>query len=292
MRSIRLVAALLVLALSAPGQSTPSANPPRILPLDVILEKTAAYCRALEASVLDFVCLEEVKETIDPSLDVASPAPLPDITDKWGVLGRVVVSPRRPGTIKRSYVYDYQCVRSGGAIRETRTLIEENGKKRNVPNAALKTAVVVFGTALQGPVGLLEKRFQGRYQYQVIGLGEAAGRPSILVDVRPKPGTPASTNLYGKVWVDRETADILKIEWSENRVGRYDVFRLRGERFGRTPHLTIVSEFRAEKNGIRFPTRLSVEESYRDEKGKAFLRSTTSVTYKDFRFFTVEVEHR
>lgn len=52
----------------------------------------------------------------------------------------------------------------------------------------------------------------------------------------------------------------------------------------------MVSEFQAEKNGLRFPTQLYIEEAYLDKRGRPFVRSKTTVTYKDFKFFTVEVE--
>jgi hypothetical protein len=71
--------------------------------------------------------------------------------------------------------------------------------------------------------------------------------------------------------------------------GRREVFDKRGERYQRTPRLTIVSEFSTEKNGIRFPSHLVVEEAYVSKSGHAFVRSKTDVSYTDFKFFTVEV---
>jgi len=192
--------------------------------------------------------------------------------------------------IKNSYIYDYQCIRSGSAIQEVRTLLKENGKDRSEPNAVLKTSVVVFGTALLGPVGLFGERYQPQYDYALAGRDRIDKRPVIIIDATPKPGMPATRNLYGKAWVDPVTADILRIEWSESRVGRHEIFEKRGERFRRTPRLTIRSEFSAEKNGIRFPSHMVIEEAYVGKSGRGFIRSRTDVTYKDFRFFTVEVE--
>jgi hypothetical protein len=65
-----------------------------------------------------------------------------------------------------------------------------------------------------------------------------------------------------------------------------------GEKFGLKPRLTLTSKFEVAKNGLRFPTRLMVEEAYLNARGRAFIRSTTQVTYKDFKFFTVEVDVR
>lgn len=271
-----------------PSQNAVSPSPLPQLP--ALLVKAAEYCRKLESSAFDFVCREEISETIDPNLDVArnSPPPNPSWTTYAGP--SVVISWTRK--IKRSFVYDYQCVRAGRTIREMRTQLEENGKRKVVPNAELRTSVVVFGTALLGPVGLFGERFQPDYDFALAGEEKIGKTRVFVVDAMPKPGAPPSRNLYGKAWIDPVTGDILKIEWSESRVGRFDVFEKRGQLYNRKPRLIIRSEFSAEKNGIRFPSRLSVEEAYLKESGKAFIRSKTEVVYKDFKFFTVEFEVR
>jgi len=278
-------------ASGAQSPATPSpSQTPSAADLTALLAKTAEYCRRLEASAFDFVCREEIRETVDPKLDaVTKPAPSEPGTSPF--LGpKVIISTVRK--MKRSFVYDYQCVRAEGKIRETRTLIEENGKKRNAPNAKLETSIVAWGLALFGPVGLFGERVQPAYDFAIVGREPVGGIEAVVVDAKPKPGAPPSRDLYGKAWIDPASGEILKIEWSESRVGRFDVFAQRGEAFKRTPRLAIVSEFSAEKNGLRFPSRLTVEEAYLKESGKAFVRSTTDVVYKDFKFFTVTVEVR
>jgi len=181
-------------------------------------------------------------------------------------------------------------VRKERAIRETRTLLEENRKKKNEPDAELKTSNFVFGTPLLGPAGLFGERFQRDYDYKITGQDKIDRRPVIVIDAQPRADAPDAKNLYGKAWVDAATADILKIEWSEKRVGRYEIFEKRGESYKLKPRITIRSEFSAEKNGIRFPSKLSIEEAYVNERGRVVVRSETTVTYKDFKFFIVEVE--
>jgi len=281
---------------TAPAPQAPSASSPTAVTL--LLAKTAAYCGRLEASAFDFVCREEIRETIDPKLDAAAKGSTVDVIAPTiaGPTGQAYLGPTLVVTtvrkMHRSFVYDYQCIRAGRAIREIRTEIEENGKKKNVPNAELQTSTVVWGTALLGPVGLFGERFQGDYSYALAGEEVVNGHRAVVVDAKPKPGAPPSRNLYGKAWLDPATGDVLKIEWSETRVGHFDVFAERGALYKRTPRLNIVSEFSVEKNGLRFPTHLAVEEAYLKESGKVFVRSKTDVVYKDFKFFTVEVEVR
>jgi hypothetical protein len=255
--------------------------------LDTILKKTAEYCRKLESVAFDFICREEIAEKIDPNLEVGRPL-VPNWTSS-NPGSKIYVEGRAPD-IKNSYIYDYQCIRADRKVREVRILLEENRKKKNEPDARLKTAVFVFGNVIQGPVGLYGERFQAFYKYKISGNDKIAGRKVVIVDSLPRVDDPEAKNLFGKAWIDIETFEILKIEWSEKRVGNYDIFQKRGEKFNRVPRLTLRSEFSVEKNGIRFPSKLFIEEAYLNERGRAFVRSETTVTYKDFKFFTVEVE--
>lgn len=56
------------------------------------------------------------------------------------------------------------------------------------------------------------------------------------------------------------------------------------------PRITLTSEFGIEKNGIRFPSRLFSEEAYVNRQGKKVKLSETSVVYRDYRFFIVDVD--
>jgi hypothetical protein len=275
---------------SQPRTSQQPASPSPQPQLPAILAKAAEYCRKLESAAFDFVCREEISERINPSLD-PKPKTLPPLPAGSKYVGPTLVIGWTK-QIKRTFVYDYQCVRAGRTIREMRTQLEENGKKKVVPNAELQTSIVVFGRTLMGPVGLFGERFQPDYDFALAGEEKIGKTRVFVIDALPKPGAPPSRNLYGKAWIDPATGDILKIEWSESRVGRFDVFEKRGELYKRKPRLVIRSEFSAEKNGIRFPSRLSIEEAYLKESGKAFIRSKTEVVYKDFKFFTVKYEVR
>ena len=295
--SVVLAALLLSIgAAAAPAQkktAAPKAPPAADLTLDEILARTAEYCRKLESSAFDFVCLEEIKETIDPALEVETKTMRPTtVVDGMYTGPTITFTTVRPKKVKRSFVYDYQCIRASRTLRESRTQLEENGKKMVRENAELQTSVIVYGTALLAPVGLFGERFQPNYVFSVVAVDRTGKNTVLVVDAKPKPGTPQSRNLYGQARIDAVTGDILKIDWSDDRVGHFDVFQKRGELYKRKPRLTIRSEFSAEKNGIRFPSRLYVEEAYLKDSGKPFIRSKTDIIYKDFKFFTVEFEVR
>jgi hypothetical protein len=254
--------------------------------LNVILKATAEYSRKLENVIFDFTCLEEIKETIDPLLDVFEPSDLAlDRTRVHPLAGQI-------RKIKASFIHDYQCIRQGGKIRESRILLEEDEKKKHVPNAELKTANFVFGNALLAPISLFAERNQPAYDFAIIGMENINRIQSVVIEAKQKALADNAKCSYGKAWIDPTTSEILKMEWRETHIGNWDLFEKRGEKFLRTPRLTMGSELKIEKNGMRFPNALSIEEAYVDENGRAFVRTKVDVAYKDFKFFTVEVEIR
>ena len=268
--------------------------------LAALLKKAAAYCSKLESAALDYICKEEIVEVIDPRLDQSkSRKPLSTWTSVRTQANAsagldetrtaIAVVPSAP-KIKRTLIYDYQCIRSGGEISEVRNLLQENRKKVNEPNAKLKTLNFLFGYVLMAPVGIFADSSQPYYDYRIVGRDKIQRRPAVIIDVTPKPDAPEARNLYGKAWIDAATGDILKIQWSEKRVNHYEITLKRAEQYDRKARLTILSDFQVEKNGIRFPSKLFIEEAYVSEGGLVFVRSKTDVTYKDFKFFTVATE--
>ncbi len=273
-----------VMVLKKTEQSSDSVN------LVELLIKAAAYADRLEASVLYFVCREEIKEWIDPRLEANLSISVEYSWTGSDPLGRRDISRLRAKRIKKTYVYDYQCIRKEGKIQEHRTLLEEDGEIKNESNVSLKTSVFRYATNMMGPVGLFGARFQSEYVYTIVGEEKKKRRKVVIVEAKPKLDDPTSTNLYGKAWLFADTGDILKIEWNENRIGHFEIFEERGKQFNRIPRIKVRSEFEIEKNGLHFPSRLFMEEAYSTKHGRAFIRSKTTIEYKDFKFFTVEVE--
>jgi len=264
-----------------PHQHQNSANEP--IEVTDILKAAAAYCQKLEHSVLYFVCLEEITEKINFDKDIALLYRRRQPRRSW------IRTPIPLQRIKNFFVYDFQYMRRKNQIKEIRTLLEENGKKKHEEDASLKTLSFKFKNVILGPVGILGQRWQPYYDYKIVGEDKENDPPAIILDIVPKHGYKMDF-LFGKVWFDKNNLDILKIEWSQQRIGNFAIFESRGLRYKSEPCFTLCSEFKVEKNGIRFPSKFIIEEAYIDKKGKKFVRSETTVTYKDFKFFTVEVE--
>jgi hypothetical protein len=259
-----------------------------------LLQKAAEYCRRLEGSILDFFCREEVEETIDVSLEAEKPgAPL----DEWRYLsgrntGSIFISAGKVKKFKNIFVYDYQCLRADRVITEKRTLLRDGVEERNVPNAKLELSGFVYFNNLLSPINLFGERNQSDFDYKIVGKEKFEKRRVLVVEAKLKAGVVEPKCLSGKAWIDPATADILKMELTQKPTGGLEIFGKRESQYKRKLRLTLRTEFSAEKNGIRFPSRLLIEEAYLNNMGRAFIRSKTSVVYTNFKFFTVETESR
>ena len=235
--------------------------------LRLILSRTGEYCYLLENAVIDFVCLEEIKEEINWSKDY----------------------PRmRPWLIRNNYVYDYQFVKKNHRIEESRVLLEENGRKKHEKNAKLKTSTFQYQNVLYGPIDLLSWERQDVYEYRIKTDEEFAEETIVVLEAIPK--SLEDYNAYGKILINKDDFSILKIEWNPKSIRGYVRIEETAERYESEPDIIIITEFNYEKNSIRFPSKHSIQEAYVDEKGKRFIRSELTVIYRDYKFFTVETE--
>jgi len=248
--------------------------------LERILRSAADYCKKLENSALEFVCMEQITEKINMSKDIVSRKPGFTRSTTWTPSDAI---------FKNTYLYDFQYIRKAGETTETRVLLQKNGRTVNRQETDLRTVNFQFRDVLIGPVGILSERSWAAYDYRILGEDKLEDIPVIILDVVPKPGM-TSDDLYGKVWLDKNRLELLKVEWSQKRVGNFQVFEDRAKRYKSEPLITISSEFKVERNGLRFPSRFFIEEAYIDKNGKKFVHSETTTTYCDFKFFTVEVE--
>jgi hypothetical protein len=276
---------------SAPGLALASESPvpgvqSQSQPADLaaILERCAIYCDKLSRSALDFVCTERVEETI-VQVSVARPA-------VSGSSSRAMYFSRPWGSVDKrarsKYLYDYQLVRAqSGEITETRVLLEENGRKVEEKEAPLKTRVFVYKYVVMGPVGLLGRDEQAQFDYSVVKETTFKKQPVIIIQVAPKPAAVGNV-LYGKVWVRKSDAEILRIEWQPESMGNYEGIEEMARELGMKPRLSFVSEYDFEKNGLRFPSRYEIEEAYSSKVRAPLVRSKTEVTYDTYKFFTVE----
>jgi len=246
--------------------------------LDEILTKTREYCEKLENAAFDFVCKEKIIEKIDMRGRDQVLSIVRNLRGSWGSNKKIETN---------SYVYDYQLIKKGWSVVETRSLLEENGKERYEKNAVLKTQAFYFRKPLFGPTGLLSRYWQERLDYKLLDEETLNGEKVIVVEALPKP-TYTKEHLYGKIWIKESDSSILKIEWIPESMRDYENIEEAAEKYEGKPHITMITEFNVEKKGIRFPSKIFVEEAYITKKGKV-VRSETTINYEEYQFFTVEV---
>lgn len=244
--------------------------------LEKILIKTREYCRRLDSVVFDFICKEEILEKKNLSLvEFKHPRfPSPKIQ-----LGKEI----------NKYIYDYQLIRKRGKIKERRILIEENGRKKYKKNAKLKHLTFYYKNVIFGPIGLLSEFSQFHHDYKIVKDEIWHGEETMVIEAIPKPSLEGY-HLYGKIWVRKSDFSILKIEWDQKSLPRYQKLEKLAEKMKSEPKITLISEYDFEKNGIRFPSRFFIEEAYINKEGKKKIVSEMDVIYRDYKFFTVETK--
>ena len=241
-----------------------------------LLVRAADYCARLSRASLDFVCLEEVSEKIYEQSPFSPPSP-------GAFLGR------RNDIVEHRYLYDYQFVTEDGQKTEKRRILEIDGIKRKAEDTALDTTTFFYQNVLFGPVDLLAGSRQGFYRYTLRGRESMAGQAVAVVEAVPAPGLAVSVN-QGTIWIRESDAAILKIVWNVRSMENSAAIRATAKQYKGTPQIVQITEFQLEKNGVHFPNRFSVEEAYVNKKGKKRVRSMLEAVYRDYKFFTVEVE--
>jgi hypothetical protein len=242
--------------------------------LKIILKKAADYCAKLKNIALFFICDEEVFERI------YEPYRILEWSGRWR-------------TEENSYLYDYQLVRKE-SINESRTLLMENKRVRKESNASLKTKRVWYKHIIFGPVGIFSADTQALHSYTLEKEERLWGRPVIVVNVVPANKAEVDW-LYGKAWLDVADGGVLRIEWAEESMKNYAVVQEFAKKMNAKPLLDHSSEYRYEKNGIRFPSLFEIREEYEQLRpvllGKRkLLKSELKVIYKNYKFFVVDTE--
>lgn len=278
-----LLASLIGHEIQAPDNATPS--------LASVISSAREYCAKLERAALDFVCIEEVEERLDLSLDDraglerTAQARVRDPGTQMETRSRYVI--RRNPKQRNTYLYDYQFIRREGQVEERRILLKKNGKKADPQEPTPRLGAFTYSEVLMAPVRLLDEKFQAYYSYKLLGPGTVSGTDAWVLEVVPRLGG-VSRYLGGKIWLKRGDASVLRIEWDPATFGHYEEILARVAIFKAKPEVRSVTEFGFEKNGIRIPSSDLTEEGYRQAGGKVFVRARTEITYKDYKFFMVE----
>ncbi len=283
MRKIVSIPALLIWAVCVPAV-TFSGPGEADMRLEDLLKLSGAYCSKLLSSALDFTCTEEVSETqyvprFQPSAILAVPPGGNPINEVGG----------NTRILKNVWLYDYQLIRKNNVINERRTRLKINGKAQRVENAPLATHRIRYQELIMCPVGILGPTAQKTHSYRLAGKDKIKGRAVLIIKAAQLQGGPPA--LTGKAWVDPVDGSVLKIEWTPESLDAYEKVIQFGREISAAPIVKFTSEYGIQEKGIRFLSSHKATEAYRIfRSGYLFTRTKLAVTYRDFRFFTVETE--
>jgi hypothetical protein len=276
---------ILIFFLYIPAQEKPEASADQFK-LAAILKKTREYCSRLYNAAFYFVCREEVTEKIHTHKDVIQDLTALDLRAPDSSTHRLRIIEK---TDVNTFLYEYQLIRKEGLDEETRILLKKNRKKKYQKNARLELSQFRYEKLIFGPTGLLSEYWQQYHDYEIVKEEMLNGDRAVVIGAVPKASL-GEDYPFGKIWVRECDYAILKIEWDERSLENLQIIKERAERYREKPQITLISEFGFEKKGIRFPSRFSFEEAYLNPKGEKFIRLAISVVYKDYKFFTVDVD--
>jgi len=251
--------------------------------LNEILKKTAEYCERLKQMALNFVCHENIKETI---YSYNKENVYKKIADSSGFFWTTELKLKK--SIKNSYIYDYQMVKRGEELTEKRILLNENGKEKHEKDAELKIERLTVKYLVYGPVGFLSSYWQKFFNYEILGQENIEGEK--IVVIKASPTEPRDENYsFGKIWIDENDFSVSKIEWEPRSVkGFEDQVSSSAGTLKRNLSWTVF--YHVEKNGIKFPSQQFIEETFMLETGSKHPKYEVSFIYDDYKFFTVETE--
>lgn len=260
--------------------------------LELVLERLARLAGLYRDEALSFSCDEVVTET------------------HYRTDGRV--------TEHRSYEFQYIYVpddSGDGRLLDYRTRKSEAGDPA-APHVDLReVGIAAYLTRAYSWAFLFQPQRQRRYDFDLLGVDEEVfGRRALLIAFEPVPPYEVDVNdWFGRAWVDAETFQLLQVEAlrSSDLLVAAEARRAQEEldlEESAYIFLETTTEFREVKNGMRFPTEVTLEvTSLRPSGGLERLlglaqdfsrgihmsrRSPVIVrqVYSDYSFFSVRTE--
>ncbi|MDH4198424.1 MAG: hypothetical protein OEW05_13510 [Candidatus Aminicenantes bacterium] len=249
-----------------------------------LLAKTAAYCEKVKGLAFHYVCEERIESRsyIYRTRRVGY-IPLAASDGTKASVPRLKYDLKSTRTHRTRYVY--QLIGGGEKLSERRTLVEEDGRKRNEEVAQPKDVRFQGQYLVFGPVGFLSKSWQDNFTYKLAGREKVDGREAVIILCEPRVAG-GQNDSTGRVWVDPGDGTILQIEWEPQSIQGYREEAPPG--YGRG--ITWTTGYGVEKNGVRFPSRQIVHEFLVDDRGLKVPVDDAVFVYEKYRFFTVGVE--
>lgn len=263
--------------------------------LQMVLDKCTEYCLKLSESALYYICHEEIKEKFkkikkkegaallvfgSPSLNSDEYMKAED--DKLLILG---------STEKNVYVYDYQLIKKEGNIEEKRVLMEKDGKDVKLEDVPQGTKPSYTLKPVLVPVQIFGIEHRSRFSFKLVGDKKINGKLAYVIEASLRPGQTGYIR-RGRIWADKSDFRIVKVEVETDFVEGFEQILAECNQYYLKPHFKSTYYYEIDKNGLLFPTRSKIRVEYSGFlRAKRRLKSEVKVTYRNYQFFTVEVDH-
>jgi TonB family protein len=281
-------------------RKTQQASEPYSAELKSLLALEAAYCERLSGAALDFVCQESIRSLDNvfylPETPASAGGKITQKADSKGII--TLVGPRRNPLIgdrgqskKFRLLTDFQMIRSQGRVEERRTILESNDRSAPKGTAPPNEKRYSSLKPLFIPVDIFAIGRQESYEFRLLGRDKIKGRLAAVIEAVARPGASVRI-LSAKIWMDPGSSQILRCEIQGLPVEGYEFVFEEASRLGIRPMSEMTVSYDEEKNGILFPSRLTLLIEYGVDiwgYGKR-TRLDTDIRYDQYRFFTVETE--
>lgn len=265
--------------------------------LDKYLLGAAKYCEKLREDAFHFYCKEKIESILDLSDLGFRPE---EESGFWkSVRDRKMSKSERMKAGRRKirvYVFDYQIVSNKGRVQEQRKLISKKvGSEDEEKELQGRIHSFLAERAIFGPITLLSQERQDKFRFKLLKYEKHKKSSYAVIEATPRDKNVNFS--YGKIWVDSENFSVWKIKVDPRSIKGYRNLRQMARNLQARLFLSCEIEYKKLRNGIRFPTRVLIEETYKGgplilrAKGyRGWERNKTIFTYKDYKFFEVEVD--
>jgi len=264
--------------------------------LQEILNGAAAYCRKLADAALFYICEETIKEIHhqlrpirewrDSFLKYREYSNEDTVVSLWSV---PVMDPSR--SERNEYLCDYQLIRKGSKIDERRMIVRENGRKIADQKKLLEDSRYSVLMPIFAPIQILTQNRQSLFNYRILDEDKVRGQKAVVIEAIPKSGDADGVR-SAKIWVDKESFQVYKCEIDGIPIEGYEDVLKDSALLNIKPIFQIKHEFRVEKKGILFPESTTVRVEYPVSRmARPVLKMKIDLSYKKFKFFTVDTGH-
>jgi TonB family protein len=256
-----------------------------------ILELSGNYCDRLTNAVLDFTCIETIKEThyyVHPKLFFQ-----PIAMDRAGgniSMGRKVIINDRSRTERNTYVCDYMLVRTKTKPVEQRLILTKKGRSTNASGPFLQEDRYIAIAPLFASIRVLGKNRQDLFNYHLVGKKKINGIKTSVIEALPKSGNADGVE-YGKLWIDPKDGRILRSEIRGVPLKGFEDVLEESTKLNVKADFVAIHEYEVEKNNVLFPSRSKINVTYPQRWARYPTQRTPKIkaviSYDQYKFFSV-----